>query len=161
MRLDHISGVRSFRIGSKYDLEISEVRLAGKLEAPSPESEFDIGCWHITEDHVRQYLAAVGDAQQEYYQLGLVPPLVLTACALGGLLDRLALAPGAIHSLQEVETLEPVEIGEQISGTARLERPRRRGDLEFTTFSYTLSSASGIKVQAGKSTVLVPVASGA
>jgi len=128
------------------------------LETPSSESEFEIGRWHITEDNVRQYLAAVGDAQQEYFQLGLVPPLFLTAHALTGLLGKLALAPGAIHSLQEVDTLNPVEIGDQISGTARLERPRRRGNLEFTTVSYTLTSASGIQVQSGKSTVLVPAA---
>lgn len=128
------------------------------LETPSSESEFEIGRWHITEDNVRQYLAAVGDAQQEYFQLGLVPPLFLTAYALTGLLGKLALAPGAIHSLQEVDTLNPVEIGDQISGTARLERPRRRGNLEFTTVSYTLTSASGIQVQSGRSTVLVPAA---
>ena len=128
------------------------------LETPSPESEFEIGRWHITEDNVRQYLAAVGDAQQEYFQLGLVPPLFLTAYALTGLLGKLAPAPGAIHSLQEVDTLNPVKIGDQISGTARLERPRRRGNLEFTTVSYTLTSASGIQVQSGKSTVLAPAA---
>ena len=142
-------------------LEVTDVHLAGKTETPSPETEFDIGRWHLTEDNVRQYLEAVGDAQQEYYQMGLVPPLVLTAFALGGLLDKLALASGAIHSLQEVDTLYPVEIGDQISGMARLERPRRRGDLEFTTVSYSLTSATGIQVQAGKSTVLAPAASGA
>lgn len=135
--------------------------MEGNLETPSSESEFEIGRWHITEDNVRQYLAAVGDAQQEYFQLGLVPPLFLTAYALTGLLGKLALAPGAIHSLQEVDTLNPVEIGDQISGTARLERPRRRGNLEFTTVSYRLTSASGIQVQAGKSTVLAPAAGGA
>ncbi len=135
--------------------------MEGNLETPAAESEFEIGRWHITEDNVRQYLAAVGDAQQEYFQLGLVPPLFLTAYALTGLLGKLALAPGAIHSLQEVDTLNPVEIGDQISGTARLERPRRRGNLEFTTVSYTLTSASGIQVQAGKSTVLAPAAGGA
>ena len=138
-----------------------EVCLEVNLETPSSESEFEIGRWHITEDNVRQYLAAVGDAQQEYFRLGLVPPLFLTAYALTGLLGKLALAPGAIHSLQEVDTLNPVEIGDQISGTARLERPRRRGNLEFTTVSYRLTSASGIQVQAGKSTVLAPAAGGA
>ncbi len=128
---------------------------------PSPEFEFEIGRWHVTEDDVRWYLTAVGDTQQEYFQVGLVPPLCLTAYALAGLLDKLALAPGAIHSLQEVDTLNPVEIGDQISGMARMERPRRRGDLEFTTVSYTLTSASGIQVQSGKSTVLAPAASAA
>ncbi len=142
-------------------LAVPEVCLEKQPNTPSPESEFDIGRWHLSEDNVRQYLAAVGDTQQEYYELGLVPPLVLTAFALAGLLEKLALAPGAIHSLQEVDTLNPVEIGDHISGMARLERPRRRGDLEFTTVSYTLISASGIQVQAGKSTVLVPAASGA
>ena len=140
---------------------ILEVSLEGQSESSAAESEFNIGHWHITDDSVRQYLEAVGDPQQEYYQLGLVPPLILTAYALGGLLEKLALAPGAIHSLQEVDTLNPVEIGEEINGIASLERPRRRGDLEFTTVSYTLTTASGSQVQTGKSTVLVPVANGA
>ena len=53
--------------------------MEGRPETPLPECEFEIGRWRLTEDSVRRYLDAVGDDQQEYFQLGLVPPLFLTA----------------------------------------------------------------------------------
>lgn len=123
----------------------------------SLESEIQLGCWTLNEDSVRQYLTAVGDSQQVYFDLHLVPPLALSAYALGALLEKLALAPGAIHSLQEVATVRAVAFGEQITGTAQLERPRQRGGLEFTYVSYVLTDCAGEPVQTGKTTVLVPM----
>ncbi|HZA23128.1 MAG TPA: hypothetical protein VFA32_11085 [Dehalococcoidia bacterium] len=125
------------------------------MEAASRETDIDLGVWHITEDKVRQYLDAVADGSQAYYQHSLVPPLALAAYTLGSLLGKLDLPPGAIHSLQETETLQPVAFGEEIRATARVERPRRRGDLEFTTVSYHLDNSKGQRVQTGKTTVLV------
>jgi acyl dehydratase len=129
------------------------------MNALSPEAEITLGAWKVGEESVRQYLKAAGDMHLEYFEVNLVPPLALAAYALGALLEKLALPPGAIHSLQEMETLGPVKMGEEISGVARLERPRRRGGLQFTTASYILQKVSGQQVQTGKSTVLVPVKS--
>ena len=123
----------------------------------SPQSEIQLGCWTITQDLVRQYLGAVGDSQLAYFDHLMVPPLALSAYALGGLLDKLPLPPGAIHSLQEITTVRPVEFGEQITAVAQLERPRQRGGLEFTTASYVLTNSAGAQVQTGKTTVLVPI----
>ncbi len=125
------------------------------MEAASLETDIELGVWHVTEDKVRQYLDAVADGSQVYYQYGLVPPLALAAYALGSLLEKLELPPGAIHSLQEIETLQPVAFGEEVKATARVERPRRRGDLEFTTVSYCVDNSAGQRVQTGKTTVLV------
>jgi acyl dehydratase len=125
------------------------------MDSMSPESEIKLGVWTASEESVRQYLKAVGDTRLEYFESNLVPPLSLAAYALGALLEKLALPSGAVHSLQEVETLGPVKLGEEISGVARLERPRRRGGLQFTTATYTLQKANGQQVQTGKSTVLV------
>jgi len=122
-----------------------------------PESEIQLGSWTVTEESARQYLTAVGDSQQAYFEHRLIPPLALTAYALGALLDRLALAPGAIHSLQEIAAVRPVGFGDQITGVARLERPRQRGGQEFTTASYVLTDSGGAPVQTGKTTVLAPV----
>jgi acyl dehydratase len=129
------------------------------MNTVSPEAEITLGAWKVGEESVRQYLKAAGDMHLEYFEANLVPPLALAAYALGALLEKLALPPGAIHSLQEMETLGPVKMGEEISGVARLERPRRRGGLQFTTASYILQKVSGQQVQTGKSTVLVPVKS--
>lgn len=127
------------------------------MDTVPPEAEITLGVWKVGEESVRQYLKAVGDTRLEYFQADLVPPLALAAYALGALLEKLALPPGAIHSLQEVETLGPVKMEEEISGVARLERPRRRGSLQFTTASYILQKGNGQQVQTGKSTVLVPM----
>ena len=121
------------------------------------ELEIQLGCWTITEDSVRQYLGAVGDSQLAYFDYLMVPPLALSAYALGGLLDKLALPPGAIHSLQEITTVRPVGFGEHITAVAQLERTRQRGGLEFTTASYVLTNSAGAQVQTGKTTVLVPI----
>lgn len=115
-----------------------------------------MGRWEVTEASVRQYLQAVGDSQSVYNDSQIVPPLALAAHALGVLLERLALPPGAIHSLQEMEILKPVSFGEEVSGTVVMERIRRRGDLRFITAGYTLVDRAGEKVITGKSTVLVP-----
>ena len=113
-----------------------------------------LGSWQVTEAWGRRYLEAVGDDRPEYLEAGLAPPLGLTAWALGSLLERLALPPGAIHSLQELETLSPVQWGEVISATASINGPKRRGGMELITASYSLTDGSGRSVVKGRSTVL-------
>jgi 3-hydroxybutyryl-CoA dehydratase len=115
----------------------------------------DLGSWRVTEGSVEEYLRAVGDTLPLYLELGLTPPIALAAGALGSLLQRLDLPPGAVHSLQEIEALGPVPFGVDITGTASLSPPRRRGDLEFITAGFSLSEGTGRQVLSGKSTVLV------
>ncbi len=119
-----------------------------------------LGRWALTEASVRQYLAAVDDDLEIYLREGLAPPLALSVYAVGALLKQLALPPGAIHSLQEMEALAPVFIGEEVNGQAMLERPRRRGAMQFTSVSYTLRNEAGREVQRGKTTVLLPAEDG-
>ena len=114
-----------------------------------------MGEWQVTEKSVRDYTQAVGDSQDTYFQARLAPPLALIAWTLGNLLRRLDLPSGAIHSLQEMETLRGVEFGENITAFAQIGQPRRRGDLEFITTNYTLQAADGEEVLRGLSTVLV------
>ncbi len=114
-----------------------------------------MGEWQVTEKSVRDYTQAVGDSQDTYFQTRLAPPLALIAWTLGNLLRRLDLPSGAIHSLQEMETLRGVEFGENITAFAQIGQPRRRGDLEFITTNYTLQAADGEEVLRGLSTVLV------
>ena len=121
------------------------------------ETGIELGRWNLTEESVRQYLESVGDDLDLYFNLGLVPPLALCAYALGALLEKLSLPPGTIHSIQEMDALLPVSIGAEIHGMAVLERPRRRGNLQFTSLAYTLQDGGGATVQTGKTTVLVPV----
>ena len=97
------------------------------------ERNLDLGSFDATQDSVDEYLRSVGDALPVYKETGLAPPLYSAASALGALLRELALPPGAIHSLQEIETLTPVVIGNSVKIRALVEKPRRRAGLEFIT----------------------------
>ena len=116
----------------------------------------DLGTWTLTEPSVREYLDEVGDDLGIYAEAGLVPPLALCAWALGAMLEKLSLPAGTIHSIQDMEALEGVVVGEEIRGEAVPERPRSRGGLRFMTVGYTLYNGSGDLVQRGKTTVLTP-----
>ena len=119
------------------------------------EQNLDLGSIEATQDSVVEYLRSVGDALPVYKETGIAPPLFSAASALGALLRELALPPGAIHSLQEVETITPVAIGSEVKVNALVEKPRRRAGLEFVTVVCTVESAGAVALKS-KSTVLVP-----
>ena len=119
------------------------------------ERNLDLGSFDATQDSVDEYLRSVGDALPVYKETGLAPPLYSAASALGALLRELALPPGAIHSLQEIETLTPVVIGNSVKVSALVEKPRRRAGLEFITVVCSVESDGALALTL-KSTVLVP-----
>ena len=121
------------------------------------DTAIDLGCWQITADAAREYLNAVGDDLPVYHDAGIAPPLMLTARVVGLLLDRLSLPDGAIHSLQDVETLGAPRIGITAATTAYVDPPRERGGLRFLTVNYNITDAnSGAELQRGRTTVLLP-----
>ena len=124
------------------------------------DATIDLGSWTLTGESVREYLDAVGDDQGIYTESGLAPPLALCAFALGAMLEKLSLPAGTIHSIQEMEVLASVSVGQAIRGEAVCERPRSRGGLRFLTVGYTLRNESGDAVQTGKTTVLTPEGKG-
>ena len=124
---------------------------------PLQDTAIDLGSWQITTDAVREYLDAAGDGLPVYLDSGIAPPLMLTARVVGLLLERLSLPDGAIHSLQDVETINPPRIGSVVAGAARVEPARERGGLRFLTVNYSVDDrASGETLQRGRTTVLLP-----
>jgi 3-hydroxybutyryl-CoA dehydratase len=115
----------------------------------------DLGGWEVTEKYLRDYVAAVDDTTPSYFQHGLVPSVTLTARALGSVLEHLDLPPGAVHSLQEIVTFEPVSFNQRITGTATVSPPRHRAGMDFITAGFTLRDSQDREVVAGKSTVMV------
>ena len=115
----------------------------------------ELGSWELTEEFVHDYLRAVGDGLPLYSHHGMVPPVALAARALGSLLERLELPPGAIHSLQEVSALTPVAVGQVVTARASVGQPKRRGDMEFITAAVCISDKAGKDVLSSKTTVLV------
>jgi len=119
------------------------------------ERNLDLGSFYATQDSIEEYLVSVGDALPIYKESGIAPPLYSAASALGSLLRELSLPPGAIHSLQEVDTKKPVAIGSEVKVSALVEKPRYRAGLEFITVVCTVQSG-GVDALISKSTVLVP-----
>ena len=119
------------------------------------ERNLDLGSINASQDSIDEYLLSVGDTLPIYKETGIAPPLFSAASALGALLRELALPPGAIHSLQEVETLTPVAIGSDVKVSALVEKPRRRAGLEFITVIFSVESGGAVALKS-KSTVLVP-----
>ncbi len=122
----------------------------------APSQPLEIGLVSTEAKPVDHYLQAVGDQLPIYRESGLAPPLYGSAAALGLLLKALELPPGAIHSLQELDTLAPIAVNQQLKATATLERPRQRGGLNFITASCQLQAGDRPPAIAGKTTVLVP-----
>ena len=120
-----------------------------------PQPFLEMGTVSVEAGPVDDYLRAVGDELPIYRETGLAPLLYGTAASLGLLLKNLELPPGAIHSLQEVSALAPIAIGHDLLASATLERPRRRGNLQFITAATHLMTPEGIVVLSGKTTVLV------
>ena len=115
----------------------------------------EVGRVSVQTKLVDEYLRAVGDELPIYSQIGLAPPLYGTAASLGLMLKSLNLPPGAIHSLQEVNTLAPIALGQELRAVSTLERPRDRAGLRFITAACNLKSAPDTSVLTGKSTVMV------
>lgn len=120
------------------------------------ENDIQLGEWEITADWLNDYLIAVSDTGVEYTKLGMVPPVAISSLVIGGLLEKLGLPSGTIHSLQEIETIGPALIGDLLRASAVIGQTRQRGDLKFVTVNYRVNNAAGKEVQVGKSTVLVP-----
>ena len=115
----------------------------------------DLGSWNVSEEFVHDYLEAVDDVLPTYSIYGLVPPVALAARALGSLLERLHLQPGAIHSVQEITSHRAVPFGQSVVGAASVGQPKRRGGLEFITVAVELKNSNGDSALSSKSTVLV------
>ena len=125
------------------------------------DTQIDLGSWQITADAVREYLDAVADDLPVYWDTGVAPPLMLTARVVGLLLERLSLPDGAIHSLQDVDTISAPRVGMTVATTAEVEPPRERGGLRFLTVNYSINDGdSGAQVQSGRTTVLLPATAG-
>lgn len=122
----------------------------------TPAQPLDLGWASLAEDAVLSYLRAVGDELPLYSRTGLAPPLFGVALALGRILQRRSLPPGAIHSLQEFDTLRPIPIGSSLRTFACLERQRERAGLRFLTFGVNMDTREGDSALAVKTTLLIP-----
>ncbi|MDP3061696.1 MAG: MaoC family dehydratase N-terminal domain-containing protein [Chloroflexota bacterium] len=118
--------------------------------------EFVAPPWRIEASRVRDYLDAVGDALPIYGELGVAPPLMVAAQAMGVMLERLALPPGAIHMSQELEFPNLARAGEEATCAIKLARVSVRGGMRVLVAEFTVAGQGGRPLVTGKSTVMAP-----
>ncbi len=121
------------------------------------DNAISLGSWEITSDAVHEYLSAVGDNLPLYTDSECAPPIMLAARVVALLLERLSLPDGAIHSLQDIETVDALRVGSTVSAVATVEPVRERGGMRFLTVNYAVSEEStGSDLMNGRTTVLLP-----
>lgn len=135
---------------------VSNIGIGNPFAMSTFENQINLGTWELTENWLDKYLLSVGDTSSEYIESKMVPAIAISALVIGALLETLKLPKGTIHSLQDIETIIPVSIGESVSGNAELSQTRQRGELKFITVRYLVNNGEGEAVQVGRSTVLVP-----
>ena len=121
------------------------------------DNAISLGSWEITSDAVHEYLSAVGDNLPLYMDSECAPPIMLAARVVALLLKRLSLPDGAIHSLQDIETVDALRVGSTVSAVATVEPVRERSGMRFLTVNYAVSEEStGSDLMNGRTTVLLP-----
>jgi hypothetical protein len=108
-------------------------------------------------EQVSAYLAATGESTAGWARD--VPPLALGAYTLAGMMEQLALPPGAVHAGQEFEFLRAVVPGAALEARVSIaQRSERRGVL-LLAFDLELrdTAAAGAELVArGRATVFGP-----
>ena len=118
--------------------------------------ELDLGGLKVDQHSISSYLGAVGDESSIYLELNAAPPMALAAHILSTLIDVLSLPPGTIHAAQEIECRRLVGFGQEVSCSATLSKPMRRGEWSIIAARFTAVSQDGEILLEGKTTVMVP-----
>ncbi len=121
----------------------------------TPSQPLDLGWVDLSDARISAYLQAVGDRLTIYRDSGLAPPLFPVAWALGQILQQAPLPPGAIHSLQEFDTLLPIRAGSSLRAFAWMERQRERAGLRFLTFAININTPQEDTAQSIRTTLMI------
>jgi hypothetical protein len=117
----------------------------------------ELGQWSVSQASVDAYLSATHDGLNIYKKSQTVPPLALAAWALGAMLQKLNLPPGAIHGGQEVQSYRAIQIEEEVRCSAKIAQPTQRGTYQFLTVQFEITGTAGDTALTGKTTVILPI----
>ncbi len=93
---------------------------------------------------VQRYLAATDDDNALYWNNGaarLVPPLAVAALSLRAIAAGVSLAPGSIHSAQDLTFHRAVAVGETLRARARVVTASQRRDFTALAIESTVGAA--------------------
>ncbi|MFC2024733.1 hypothetical protein ACFLTJ_04100, partial [Chloroflexota bacterium] len=117
--------------------------------------EFQPTILQLSELHISKYLEAIDDSI-DFVSLGLVPPLILAACANTALTKSFTAPPGTIHVSQDFEFLKTVAVGDAVSCRGVIAQKLERGRLSLIVLEINILNQNGDKVLSGKATITVP-----
>lgn len=106
----------------------------------------------VTAADVQLYLGATGE-QNELWDTR-VPPLMLGAFALGGLMDRFQVPGGLVHTGQEYDFVEAVAVDEPVEVQIVVASNSERRGTRMVVFAIELR-AHGATVGTGRTTVML------
>src|ERR671935_1418053 len=107
---------------------------------------------------VERYLRATQDDHAVYWRDGavhLVPPLAVAALALRGIAQEVALAPGSLHTGQELLFRRLVTVGERLTAQAHVTAGSRRRGFVALALELAATDESGETALAGSLTLMV------
>lgn len=110
----------------------------------------------ITKDDVSAYLEATGEPEDLWSTF--VPPLMLTARMLGGLMEAVEVPGRLMHTGQEHQMHRSVHIGEPLSVTFSVASVGERHGAVFATFDAEARGAGGDLVATSRTAVMAPPA---
>ena len=122
-------------------------------EELTPGYKFPPATYELNASFVSKYLRAVDGSGD-----GFVPPLAVTACAIGAMTKSVPLPPGtiAIHASQELEFLKLVPIGATIECHIGVAQKIARGRMSMLVLELEIFDKSKEKVQSGRATIALP-----
>ena len=109
----------------------------------------------LSKSVISKYLEAI-DNQGDFLTSGLVPPLILAACANTALSKSFAAPPGTIQVAQEFEFFETVAIGDTVRCRGTVSQKLERGRLNLIVLEVIITDRNGERVLTGKATLTLP-----
>ena len=107
---------------------------------------------------VERYLRATEDDNALYWRDGavhLVPPLAVAALAFRGIAQEVALAPGSLHTGQELLFRRLVTVGERLTAQAHVTASSRRRGFVALAIDLAATDEGGETALAGSLTLMV------
>lgn len=119
-------------------------------------SQLDVGyefppvSFRLEPSSVSAYLKATGESNLAYEETGKVPPTAIAAWSLASLLEYIELPDGTIHLTQEIQSLDGVTEGIDVTCSAKVSRKQERGKLKLLNIDIEVVDQNHQPVLSGK-----------
>ncbi len=119
----------------------------------TPRHKFSPATLQLSQSFVSKYLQAVDGTAD-----GFVPPLAITACAIGAMTKCFSPPRSAvlIHASQELEFFKTVPVGTTIECHTRVAQKIARGKMGMLVLELEVFDGNREKVQSGRATIALP-----